>query len=127
MMKKFVVAGVLAVSSMLASQWGMAATLEDDMRTLAIGYKTFAGSDNAQQATAALTKMRVAALDSKKQAPAKVQKDPQQLKAYYAGVDQLIGEIDKTNALVKTGKLAQAKQEGKKLLDIRDTNHKKFR
>jgi hypothetical protein len=68
MMKKFVVAGVLAVSSMLASQWGMAATLEDDMRTLAIGYKTFAGSDNAQQATAALTKMRVAALDSKKQA-----------------------------------------------------------
>ena len=47
MMKKFVVAGVLAVSSMLASQWGMAATLEDDMRTLAIGYKTFVGSDNA--------------------------------------------------------------------------------
>ncbi len=127
MMKKFVVAGVLAVSSMLASQWGMAATLEDDMRTLAIGYKTFAGSDNAQQATAALTKMRVAALDSKKQAPAKVQKDPQQLKAYYAGVDQLVGEIDKTNALVKVGKLVQAKQEGKKLLDIRDANHKKFR
>ena len=113
MMKKFVVAGVLAVSSMLASQWGMAATLEDDMRTLAIGYKTFAGSDNAQQATAALTKMRVAALDSKKQAPAKVQKDPQQLKAYYAGVDQLVGEIDKTNALVKAGKLVQAKQDGK--------------
>ncbi|MHA3051302.1 cytochrome b562 [Acinetobacter sp. ANC 4640] len=126
-MKKFVVAGVLAVSSMLASQWGMAATLEDDMRTLAIGYKTFAGSDNAQQATAALTKMRAAALDSKKLAPAKVQKDPQQLKAYHAGVDQLVGEIDKTNALVKAGQLAQAKQEGKKLLDIRDTNHKKFR
>ncbi|MHA3049142.1 cytochrome b562 [Acinetobacter sp. ANC 4641] len=126
-MKKFVVAGVLAVSSMLASQWGMAATLEDDMRALAIGYKTFAGSDNAQQATAALTKMRAAALDSKKLAPAKVQKDPQQLKAYHAGVDQLVGEIDKTNALVKAGQLAQAKQEGKKLLDIRDTNHKKFR
>ncbi|MHA3054896.1 cytochrome b562 [Acinetobacter sp. ANC 4633] len=126
-MKKFVVAGVLAVSSMLASQWGMAATLEDDMRTLAIGYKTFAGSDNAQQATAALTKMRAAALDSKKLAPAKVQKDPKQLKAYHAGVDQLVGEIDKTNALVKAGQLAQAKQEGKKLLDIRDTNHKKFR
>jgi soluble cytochrome b562 len=39
----------------------------------------------------------------------------------------LVGEIDKTNALVKAGKLVQAKQEGKKLLDIRDANHKKFR
>lgn len=126
-MKKIVFAGVIAISSMLASQWGMAATLQDDMHTLAIGYKNFNSSNNPQQATAALSQMRAAALDSRKLAPTKVQKDPQQLKAYQAGFDQLVAEIDKTNALVKAGQLAQAKQEGKKLLDIRDVNHKKFR
>ena len=127
MMKKMVLSGVLAVSSLLVSQWSVAATLEDDMHTLAIGYKNFNGSSNPQQASAALNQMRTAALDSKKLAPTKVKKDPQQLKAYEAGFDQLVVEIDKTNALVKAGQLAQAKQEGKKLLDIRDVNHKKSR
>lgn len=41
MMKKRVLSGVLAVSSLLVSQWSVAATLEDDMHTLAIGYKNF--------------------------------------------------------------------------------------
>ena len=43
---------------------------------------------------------------------------------YHAGLDQLVAEIDKTNLLVKAGKLDQAKIEGKKLIDIRNSNHK---
>ncbi|MFX9093437.1 cytochrome b562, partial [Acinetobacter baumannii] len=46
---------------------------------------------------------------------------------YHAGLDQLVAEIDKTNLLVKAGKLDQAKIEGKKLIDSRNINHKKFK
>lgn len=126
-MKKFVLGGVLAVSTLLASQWGIAASLGSDMHILASNYNTFASSNNPKQATLALSQMRAAALDAKKMPPNRVQKDPQQLKAYRAGFDDLVMEIDKTNALVKAGKLAQAKQEGQKILTIRDVNHKKFR
>lgn len=127
MMKQYVLGGVLAISALFASQWGVAASLETNMHTLATGYKSFSDSANPQQATNALNQMRAAAVDSKKFVPTYLKKDPQKAKTYQAGFDDLITAIDKTNALVKAGKLAQAKQEGKKLLDIRDSNHQKFR
>lgn len=46
---------------------------------------------------------------------------------YQAGLDQLITEIDKTSGLVKANQLAQAKEEGKNLLMIRNQNHKQFK
>lgn len=38
--------------------------------------------------------------------------------------DQLIAQIDKTQAVVKAGHLDHAKMEGKKIAEIRDQGHK---
>ncbi|MBJ9986784.1 cytochrome b562 [Acinetobacter sp. S40] len=112
------------------SHLATAATLHDNMVTIATAYADFNKSTNGNDANSALTKMRLAALDSKKSKPNKLKNQPDnsaEVKAYQAGLDQLVAEIDKTSGLVKDNQLAQAKVEAKNLLDIRNENHKKFK
>ena len=66
--------------------------------------------------------MRAAAIDAKK-VKLKGRGDasaPTSTQLY----DQLIAQIDKTQALVKGGHLDHAKMEGKKIAEIRDQGHK---
>ena len=49
------------------------------------------------------------------------------MKAYRAGIDQLIAQINVVDALAVKNKLPEAKAAAKKLIDIRNQNHRKFR
>lgn len=48
------------------------------------------------------------------------------MKDFHKGMDDLIAQIDKADALAKQGKLDEAKAEAQKLAAIRNENHKKF-
>ncbi len=87
-------------------------------------------SDNAAEMKDALTKMREAALDAQKATPPKLESkaaDSAEIKDYHAGLDSLIAQIDVVDQLAQANKLDEAKTEAKKLEDIRNANHKKFR
>ncbi|WP_089605640.1 cytochrome b562 [Acinetobacter piscicola] len=123
-MIKKTLATVMLVSAFTLSSMSFAADLEQNMKTLAKNYKAFNQTTNAADANKALDNMRAAATDAKKvklkgrgdaSAPTSTQL-----------FDQLIAQIDKTQALVKGGHLDHAKMEGKKLADIRDQGHKLY-
>lgn len=123
-MIKKTLATVMLVSAFTMSSMSFAADLEQNMKTLAKNYKAFNQTTNAADANKALDNMRAAATDAKKvklkgrgdaSAPTSTQL-----------FDQLIAQIDKTQALVKGGHLDHAKMEGKKLADIRDQGHKLY-
>lgn len=123
-MIKKTLATMMFVSAFTMSSMSFAADLEQNMKTLAKNYKAFNQTTNAADANKALDNMRAAATDAKKvklkgrgdaSAPTSTQL-----------FDQLIAQIDKTQALVKGGHLDHAKMEGKKLADIRDQGHKLY-
>lgn len=129
-MNKKLIGSLLLASCLSVSHLTMAASLQNNMISIATSYSDFSKASNAKDAEMALSKMKMAALDSKKSKPPKLANKPDnspEVMGYHAGLDQLVAEIDKTNLLVKTGKLDQAKIEGKKLIDIRNSNHKKFK
>ena len=112
----------MLVSAFTMSSMSFAADLEQNMKTLGKNYKAFNQTTNAADANKALDNMRAAATDAKKvklkgrgdaSAPTSTQL-----------FDQLIAQIDKTQALVKGGHLDHAKMEGKKIAEIRDQGHK---
>lgn len=99
--------------------------LEGHMETLAKNFKTFNKTTNQNDAIKALDNMRAAAVEAQK-IKLKGQQDakaPTSTQLY----DQLIAEIDQTKALAQAGKLAQAKEEAKKIAAIRDQGHKLYR
>ena len=123
-MIKKTLATVMLVSAFTMSSMSFAADLEQNMKTLGKNYKAFNQTSNAAEANKALDNMRAAATDAKKvklkgrgdaSAPTSTQL-----------FDQLIAQIDKTQALVKGGHLDHAKMEGKKIAEIRDQGHKLY-
>lgn len=123
-MIKKTLATIFLTSTFVMSSMSFAANLEDNMKTLAKNYKAFNQTSNAAEANKALDNMRAAATDAKKvklkghgdaQAPTSSQL-----------FEQIIAEIDKTQALVKSGHLDHAKIEGKKIATIRDQGHKLY-
>ncbi|AYO55635.1 cytochrome b562 [Acinetobacter wuhouensis] len=121
-MIKKTLATMMLVSTVAISSMSFAASLEDNMKTLGKNYKVFNQTNNAAEANKALDNMRAAATDAKK---VKLKgrgdaKAPTSTQLY----DQLIAQIDKTQAVVKAGHLDHAKMEGKKIAEIRDQGHK---
>lgn len=112
------------------SHFTIAAPLEQNMVNIATGYKAFNDARTAVDANKALDQIRLAALDSKKSTPMKLigkSDNSPEVKGYKSGLEQLVVQVDKTKTLVDAGKLDQAKLEGKKLLLIRDQNHKLYK
>lgn len=130
MMGQKLLASLLISYVFLGSATVWAADLETNMKTLAKSTKAFAEAKDAANAKQQLVVMREAAVSSKQSLPHKLEGLPsesEKVKEYQAGLDQLVAEIDKVNALVEHGQLDQAKTEAMNLVKIRNENHKKFR
>ncbi|MFJ5161019.1 cytochrome b562 [Pantoea sp. NPDC088449] len=121
---------MLSLSLLFSSASVFAADLEKDMDTLKDGLSVVKKTSDAQEMHTALGKMRQAATDAKQSTPEKLQGQPAdsaQIKDFHAGLDSLIAQIDVVDQLAQANKLDEAKTEAKKLEDIRNANHKKFR
>ncbi|KAF1023949.1 MAG: Soluble cytochrome b562 [Acinetobacter bereziniae] len=121
-MIKKTLATVMMMSALSLSSMTFAATLQQNMQTLGKNYKAFNQTTNPAEANSALDNMHAAVTDAKK-VKLKGRGDasaPSSTQLY----DQLIAQIDKTQALVKGGHLDHAKMEGKKIAEIRDQGHK---
>ncbi|MDF2786604.1 MAG: cytochrome [Pantoea eucrina] len=128
-MRKHLIA-MLSLSLLFSSASVLAADLEQDMDTLKENLSVVKKTDDAQEMHTALGKMRQAAQDAKKSTPDKLEGQPAdsaQIKDYHAGLDTLIAQIDVIDKLAQASKLDEAKAEAKKLEEIRNANHKKFR
>ncbi|WP_312141227.1 cytochrome b562 [Pantoea septica] len=128
MRKRVIVMLSLCLLSGSASLY--AADLENDMDTLKDGLNTVMKTGDAQEMHKALGEMRQAAQDAKKSTPEKLEGQPAdsaQIKDYHAGLDSLIAQIDVVDKLAQANNLDGAKTEAKKLAEIRNANHKKFR
>ena len=128
-MRKRVIA-MLSLSLLSGSASLYAADLENDMDTLKDGLNTVMKTGDAQEMHKALGEMRQAAQDAKKSTPEKLEGQPAdsaQIKDYHAGLDSLIAQIDVVDKLAQANNLDGAKTEAKKLAEIRNANHKKFR
>ncbi|GAA0496353.1 cytochrome b562 [Tatumella terrea] len=104
--------------------------LEQDMDILGSELVTVQNAGNAQEMHQSLEKMRHAAEDARTGTPYTLQgqaADSENMKAYRAGIDQLIAQINVVDALAVKNKLPEAKAAAKKLIDIRNQNHRKFR
>jgi len=120
----------LSASLFCFSMMTEAQSLSQDMDILGVNLVTVQHSNNAAEMQQALKKMRAAALDAEKQTPYSLQgqaADSASMTAYRAGIHQLIAQIDVVDKLAQHGKLDQAKQQARKLVDIRNQNHSKFR
>ncbi|HAB24264.1 MAG TPA: cytochrome B562 [Pantoea sp.] len=128
-MRKRVIA-MLSLSLLSGSASLYAADLENDMDTLKDGLNTVMKTGDAQEMHKALGEMRQAAQDAKKSTPDKLEGQPAdsaQMKDFHAGLDSLIAQIDVVDKLAQANNLDGAKTEAKKLAEIRNANHKKFR
>ncbi|SPL69793.1 cytochrome b562 [Acinetobacter stercoris] len=121
---------IIGLGMLGLSHFTIAAPLEQNMVNIATSYKAFNDARTAVDANKALDQIRLAALDSKKSTPMKLigkSDNSPEVKGYKSGLEQLVVQVDKTKTLVDAGKLDQAKLEGKKLLLIRDQNHKLYK
>ena len=118
-------ATLMFTSTFVMSSMSFAASLEDNMKTLGKNYKAFNQTNSTVEANQALDNMRAAATDAKKV----ILKGRSDVKAPTSTelFDQLIVEIDKTQAVVKAGHLDHAKIEAKKIAEIRDQGHKLYK
>ena len=104
--------------------------LEQDMDILGSQLVTVQNTGSAQEMHQSLEKMRQAAEDARKDTPYTLQgqaADSDNMKAYRAGIDQLIAQIKVVDALAVNNKLPEAKAAATKLIEIRNQNHRKFR
>lgn len=104
--------------------------LEQDMDVLGSQLVIVQNTDSAQEMHQSLEKMRQAAEDARKGTPYTLQgqaADSDGMKAYRAGIDQLIARIKVVDALAVNNQLPEAKAAAKTLTDIRNQNHRKFR
>ena len=129
-MKLSILASVVFSCAVFTSTSVFAHELEAEMKTLAKSTQAFAKTEDLEKAKKQLAMMRTAAVASKQSLPHQLEgKSPEdeQVKAYQAGLDDLVLEIDRVSALVEQGQLSQAKQEALNLVKIRNENHKKFK
>ena len=120
----------LSAALLLSCATAYALPLEQDMDILGTELATVQSTGSAKEMQQALQKMHDAAEDAKKSTPYKLQgqaADSEGIKEYHAGLDQLIAQIAVVDKLAAANKLPEAKAEAKKLSDIRNQNHKKFR
>ncbi|PIT24890.1 cytochrome b562 [Snodgrassella alvi] len=124
--KRFLSTGILLISLTFSSVPVQANEVNMYMGAITMSYARFNAAQTIVDARKALASMRTAAVAARAQKPnalANVASNNPKLKMYQLEIDKLIAEIDKTSKLVNAGKLAQAKTEGKKILQLRDEGH----
>ncbi|MGV3344744.1 cytochrome b562 [Enterobacteriaceae bacterium LUAb1] len=124
------VISLLTVALMSLSTLSVAASLESDMKDMSAIYQSLVKAKSAGEMYYMLKNLRTKAEDARNGIPdilaGRDLNDPQ-IKAYQQGIDELVTQIDKTNAFVQQGKLHEAKIEAQKIASFRDRNHQKFR
>lgn len=120
----------LALALFSTSVSALADDLEYEMKRLGDTFKTVEHTTDPFKLTYALKKMREIAVKSKALTPEKLvntPKDGEELKAYQAGIEELIQQIDTSIRLVDVGDTAGMNQAIEELKKIRQTNHARFR
>ena len=121
---------LIATALLSASSLAMAASVADNMDTIAENYGKVLKADSTDVIKKGLQAMRVAAVDAQKGIPTKLKdkaEDSPEVKDFRHGLDTLIGQIDGALALADQGKLDEAKKAAQDFKPTRDTYHKKFR
>ncbi|MGM7957434.1 cytochrome b562 [Yersinia enterocolitica] len=121
---------LIAAALLSASSLAMAASVADNMDTIAENYGKVLKADSTDVIKKGLQAMRVAALDAQKGIPTKLKnksEDSPEVKDFRHGLDLLIGQIDGALALADQGKLDEAKKAAQDFKPTRDTYHKKYR
>lgn len=121
---------LIAAALLSASSLTMAASVADNMDTIAENYGKVLKADSTDVIKKGLQAMRVAALDAQKGIPTKLKdkaEDSPEVKDFRHGLDTLVGQIDGALALADQGKLDEAKKAAQDFKPTRDTYHKKFR
>ncbi|AJJ24683.1 cytochrome b562 [Yersinia enterocolitica] len=121
---------LMAAALLCASSLAMAASVADNMDTIAENYGKVLKADSTDVIKKGLQAMRVAALDAQKGIPTKLKnkaEDGPEVKDFRHGLDLLIGQIDGALALADQGKLDEAKKAAQDFKPTRDTYHKKYR
>ncbi|CFQ42027.1 MULTISPECIES: cytochrome b562 [Yersinia] len=121
---------LMAAVLLSASTLAMAASVADNMDTIAENYGKVLKADSTDVIKQGLAAMRVAALDAQKGIPGKLKSKGEgsaEVKDFRHGLDLLIGQIDGALALANQGKLDDAKKAAQDFKPTRDTYHKKYR
>ena len=120
----------MAAVLLSASTLAMAASVSDNMETIAENYGKVLKADSTDVMKEGLQAMRAAAQDAQKGIPTKLISKGEgsaEVKDFRHGLDLFIGQIDGALALANQGKLDEAKKAAQDFKPTRDTYHKKYR
>ncbi|CNL60341.1 cytochrome b562 [Yersinia aldovae] len=121
---------LMAAVLLIASTVAMAASVADNMETIAENYGKVLKSASTDVVKQGLEAMRAAAQDAQKGIPTKLKSKGEgsaEVKDFRHGLDLLIGQIDGALALANQGKTDEAKKAAQDFKLTRDTYHKKYR
>ncbi|CNH91222.1 putative cytochrome [Yersinia aldovae] len=121
---------LMAAVLLSASTVAMAASVADNMETIAENYGKVLKSASTDVVKQGLEAMRAAAQDAQKGIPTKLKSKGEgsaEVKDFRHGLDLLIGQIDGALALANQGKIDEAKKAAQDFKLTRDTYHKKYR
>ena len=121
---------LMAAVLLSASTLATAASVSDNMETIAENYGKVLKADSTDVMKEGLQAMRAAAQDAQKGIPTKLISKGEgsaEVKDFRHGLDLFIGQIDGALALANQGKLDEAKKAAQDFKPTRDTYHKKYR
>ena len=121
---------LMAAVLLSASTLAMAASVSDNMETIAENYGKVLKADSTDVMKEGLQAMRAAAQDAQKGIPTKLISKGEgsaEVKDFRHGLDLFIGQIDGALALANQGKLDEAKKAAQDFKPTRDTYHTKYR